>query len=378
MKIFAGKSPTERNKIIAASVLGFLSLFSLYLAFGGSIFSSRKTSVTVSVSPTPTPSPINNSAETPVRVSEEEIYREYQTTPIIYVPGSYGAPDAGRNIFAFYEPPPPTPYSPTPIPIKSPPTPTPVPTPLPQTVSFITPQSIYAGSKTFRLDVSGIGFTPETRILFNGSELPTTYFSPQQLSAEIPANLITGEGPRQIMTATPDGKLYSNQIALNIEAPPKPKFQYIGMIARKRANNDTAYFLEETNNSNVTREPTGARLNDVVGERFRVVSISSKEVVLEDVSLGFRHKLGLYDPPPGQTRPTRNNNIPTSNYTPYSPPNPLIQQIPQQQMDIPGIPNNIPRYNPTPAQPRQPANKQQKSDDDDDDDGDGDGRPDSR
>ncbi len=186
MKIFAGKSPTERNKIIAASVLGFLSLFSLYLAFGGSIFSSRKTSVTVSVSPTPTPSPVNNSTGTPVRVSEEEIYRDYTTTPIVYIPGSYGAPDAGRNIFAFYEPPPPTPYvtpleKPTPLP-----TPMPTPEPPPQAVTFITPQSVYAGSKTFRLDVSGNNFTSETRILFNGSELPTTYLSPQQLSAEIP------------------------------------------------------------------------------------------------------------------------------------------------------------------------------------------------
>ena len=373
MKIFAGKSPTERNKIIAAAVLGLLSLFSLYLAFGGSIFSSRKTSVTVSVSPTPTPSPVNNSTETPVRISEEEIYREQTTTPIVYTPGAYGAPDAGRNIFAFYEPPPPTPYSPTPLPIATPLPPTPTPIPLLQNVAFVTPQSVYAGSKTFRLDVSGSGFTPDTRILFNGSELPTTFVNAQQLSAEIPGNLIIGEGPRQIMTATPDGKLYSNQIALNIEAPPQPKFQYIGMIARKHYNNDTAYFQEENSN----KEPTGARLNSIVGERFRVVSISAKEVVLEDVSLGFRHRLALYDPPPGQARPSRNNNIPTGgNYTPYSPPNPIIQQIPQQQMDIPGIPNNIPRYNPTPAQ-RPPANKQQQQKDDDDDDDDpGDGRPD--
>lgn len=376
MKIFAGKSPTERNKIIAASVLGFLSLFSLYLAFGGSIFSSRKTSVTVGVSPTPTPSPVNNSTETPLRVSEDEFIRDATTTPIVYIPTSYGAPDPGRNIFAFYEPPPPTPYVTPPEKPTLTPKPPPPPDPLLQNVAFITPQSVYAGSKTFRLDVSGSGFTPETRILFNGSELPTTYVSPQQLSAEIPGNLIIGEGPRQIMTATPDGKLYSNQLSLNVEAPPKPKFQYIGMIARKHYNNDTAYFLEESNNSNITREPTGARLNDVVGERFRIISISNKEVVLEDVSLGFRHKLALYSPPPGQNPPSRNNNVPTrGNYTPYIPPNPVIQQIPQQQMDIPGIPNNIPRYNPTPAPQRNPANKQQQKDDDDDDDPD-DGRPD--
>ncbi len=374
MKIFAGKSPTERNKIIAAGVLGVLSLFSLYLAFGGSLFSSRKTSVTVSVSPTPTPSPVNNnSTTTPVRVSEEEIYRDYTTTPIVFDPRSAYAPDAGRNIFAFYEPPPPTPYV-TPLAKPTPtPKPPPLPEPPPQNVSFITPQSVYAGSKTFRLDVSGNSFTPETRILFNGSELPTIFVNPQQLSAEISANLIIGEGPRQIMTATPDGKLYSNQLELKIEAPPKPKFQYIGMIARKHGNNDTAYFLEE----NSTKEPTGARLNSIVSERFRVVSISAKEVVLEDTSLGFRHKLALYVPPPGQSQPSRNNNFPTGGtYIPYTQPN-IQQQIPQQipQQDIPGIPNNIPRYNQTPNNPANRQQQQQKPDDDDDDDDDGDGKP---
>ena len=381
MNIFAGKSPTERNKIIAAAVLGVMSLFSLYLAFGGSIFSSRKTTVAVTTSPTPTPSPTNASDTNPVRMSEDEVYLEYQTTPIIYTPGWFGAPDPGRNIFAFYEPPPPTPYvPPTPGPIKTPPTPTPPPPP-PQTVAFVTPQSVYAGSKTFRLDVQGSGFTPETRIIFNGSELPTIYVNPQQLSAEIPSNLILGEGPRQIMTGTPDGKLYSNPFQMNVEAPPKPKFQYIGMIARKHYNNDVAYFQEE--NAAPDKAPKGARLNDVVGDRFRVISISAKEVVLEDVSLGFRHKLALYNPPPGQSRPSGGNfpSRPQNNYQQYVPPQPQQYVQPQYpaQQEIPGIPNNIPRYNPTPnpnTNQQRPANRQrQKDDDDDDDPDDGDGRP---
>ncbi len=384
MNIFAGKSPAERNKIIAAGVLGVLSLFSLYLAFGGSLF-SRKPSVTVTTSTTPTPSPANTATTAPVRITEEEIFRDYTTTPIRYIPGAYGAPDAGRNIFAFYEPPPPTPYVPPPPTIPpTPPTPTPTPPP-PQTLAFVSPQSVYAGSKTFRLNISGNDFTPDTRILFNGSELPTVYVSPQQLSAEIPANLISSEGPRQIMTATPDGKLYSNQILINVEAPPKPKFQYIGMIARRHYNNDTAYFLEE--NSPANKEPTGARLNDVVGERFRVVSISAKEVVLEDVSLGFRHKLAIYSPPPGQSSPGRSNNTPGQgeNYVPYTPPQipnyqqQIQQQLQQQQQqqqqqEIPGIPSNIPRYNQTPVD-RNPANRQQPKKEPDDDDEDGDGKP---
>ncbi len=91
----------------------------------------------------------------------------YTTTPVIYDPGNFYAPDAGRNIFAFYEPPPPTPYSPTPTPppkpIETPPPPTPTPLP-PIMIGFVTPQSVYAGQQTFRLEVNGDKFTPESLI----------------------------------------------------------------------------------------------------------------------------------------------------------------------------------------------------------------------
>jgi hypothetical protein len=122
------------------------------------------------------------------------------------------------------------------------------------------------------------------------------------------------------------------------------------MIARKRYNNDTAYFQEQGKNT-----PVGARLNDIVGGRFRVASISASEVVLEDVSLGFRHKLALYRPAPGQTAASGNN--PNDQTFPsYNPSQPVYSQ---PQTDIPGIPNNIPRYIPPTPTP--------KSDDEDDD-----------
>ena len=71
-------------------------------------------------------------------------------------------------------------------------------------------------------------------------------------------------------------------------APPRPNFQYIGMIARKRYNNDTAYFLE-----NGKTAPFGARLNDVVSGRFRLIDISAGQAVFEDVSLGFKHRVPI-------------------------------------------------------------------------------------
>jgi hypothetical protein len=358
MKLFEGKTSAERNKIIAAIVLGVMSLGSLWFAFGGSIF-SRKPTVTVSVSPTPRPSASPNAnTEDRQMPSQDEQDLAYVNTEIRYTPGSFNAPDAGRNIFAFYEPPPPTPYV-APIPVVRTPTPIPPPDPTPTPVFYagdVMPQSVYAGSKAFRLEVNGDRFTPDSRIYFNGSELPTTFVSPQKLVAEIPASFIAGEGQRQIIVQTPDGRSYSNQVMLNVQAPPRPEFQYIGMIARRGSNNDTAYFQDKDK-----KEPFGARLNDIVSGRFRVFSISSSEVVFEDRELGFRHKVPLYRPAPGQSaavgRPSSPVGVPNT-YTPYNP-----AANPQE---IPGIPNNIPRY--VPPQQRQQTDKNDDDDDDDDND----------
>ena len=357
MKLFAGKSPTERNKIIAAIVLGVLSLFSLWIGLGGGSLFSSKPSVTVSVSPTPKSSPSPNANRDDAQMpSRNEIDGIYTTIPVVYSPVNFGAPDAGRNIFAFYEPPKPTPYV-TPSPVFKPPTPIPPPPPTPTPeflASSVTPQSVYAGQKGFRLEVYGDRFTPDSRIYFNGNELATVFVSPQKLTAEIAANLIAAEGARQIIVQTPDGKFYSNQMMFNVQAPPKPDtLTYIGMIARKGYNNDTAYFQDKNK-----KDPFTARLNDTVAGRFRLFSISPEEVVLVDKELGFPHPLRLSRPVPGQNTSAQ---PPTGRRGDPRVYNPNIN--PQE---IPGIPSNIPRYVP-PPQPRQNANRNNDDDDDDDD-----------
>lgn len=359
MNPFAGKSPTERNKIIAALVLGVLALGALFFAFGGSIFSSGP-KITVSVSPTP-----KAGSTVPVNPSDLEMPSQsdqlfgFTTTPVVYNGVAAGA-DPGRNIFAFYEPPPPcgsasNPCPPPPIKTATPATPTPTPDIF---ITGMNPQSVYAGSRSFRIEISGERMLPNAKIYFSQNEVPTTFLNESRMMAEIPSNFITSEGPRQIIIQTPDGKKYSNPVTLNVQAPPRPQFQYIGMIARRGSNNDTAYFMEQGRQT-----PISARLSDVVGGRFRLMSISSEETLFEDVNLGFKHKVPLFRPAPGTattSAPVRGG-IPTvENYVPYSPAT-NFQVQPGQS--IPGIPDNIPRYVP-PAANRQPDRK------DEDDDGD--------
>jgi hypothetical protein len=355
MSLFEGKSPSERNKIIAAAVLGVLALGALFFAFGRGLFAST-TKVTVSVSPTPKPAatPAQTTADNFKLPTAAERDFVYATVPVVYDPGVHSAPDAGRNIFAFYEPPPPTPYVQPPLPTPPPPKPTPTP---PYTLTYVNPQTVFAGSRGFRIEVNGDKFESTSHIYFGQSELPTQFLSPQRMVADVPASMIATEGPRQVIVQSPDGKKYSTQFILTVQAPPKPSFQYIGMVARKRFNNDTAYFMLQG-----TQSPVSARLNDIVGGRFKLVSISAKETVFEDTSLGFRHSVPLYVPPPGTAVNTGpNQGFPGSPTYPY---NPNVQQM----QPYPGIPENIPRYVP-------PANRPQTDKKDDDDDDDTDGKP---
>ncbi|MBC7900983.1 MAG: hypothetical protein H7070_13135 [Saprospiraceae bacterium] len=370
MKLFEGKSPTERNKIIAAAVLGVLCLAVLYYTFGRGLFGGTTPTTTVKISTTPktTSSPTVNADDFKLPTKNEQDF-EYTTTAINYRPDDFRAPDPGRNIFAFYEPPPPCKGAecPTPIPppvVINPPTPEPTP---PILIAFVTPQSVYAGSKTFRMEVTGDRFTPDARIYFSQSELRTTFISGQKMIADVPANFIAAEGPRQILVQTLDGKAYSNQVLLNVQAPPAPQFTYIGMIARKRANNDTAYFLEAGKTAPLTH-----RLNDVVSGRFRLMSISETETVLEDVNLGFRHRLPLVRTSAGGSsspQPSRPGGFPSGGtYVPYNQGFPPTTNIPQS---IPGIPDNIPRYVPPDTAKTPRAQPEKKDVDDEDDDGDG-------
>ena len=363
MKIFEGKSPTERNKIIAASVLGLLALVALTYTFGGMFFGKKPT--TVSTSPTPKPSVLPNSQTISALPTAEETDFVYSTTPVYYN-GTPFAPDAGRNIFAFYEPPPPTPYSPTPV---RTPTPfievvvTPIPTPTPPfTIFTASPANgavIYAGQQGFRIEINGDKFTPDSQIIVNNQALPTTFVSSQRLTADIPTEFLRSAGNLMITVATPDGKLYSNAVSLGIQAPPLPQFKYIGVTIRKGNNNNTATILEDPKKESLVR------LNDNIGGRFKVVSIAKNEIVVQDVVLGFSYRKAIEMIGQATTSSRGDTQNPNFNGNPTTNPN--------QPNCIPGIPCNIPLYNPNNSsidQRQQQKQQQQKDDYDDDDDGD--------
>ena len=200
-------------------------------------------------------------------------------TPISCCPPPSGDAVVGRNIFGFYEKPLPAPKSTAETVV---PTPTPIPPP-PIPLASISPQSVFARTGNFTLQLSGNKFGPADRVYIEGQELPTQYRSMQQLTATVPASLITSQGPRNVEVRTPDGKLYSNKLALTVMQPPAPTYTYVGFLKRPRAN--TAVLKDSRGELYSVRE------GDIVESRFRVAEISERGVEVVDKDLNIKHTM---------------------------------------------------------------------------------------
>lgn len=267
MQFFDPNNPNEKKKMIAAGVLALIAIIILgYVFFGGS--SSKPPTNQTATRPSPTVRPGNNPGNEPPPDVDRSIYQ-----PVNYNPAVPAVGEANRNIFAYYEAP-----SPTPKPVHiATPMPTPVP---PLMVSSLAPSTVYAGTPAdFTLQVSGDKFTPAVHVILDGRDLPTRFISSQQLFATVSQTLIRNAGVRQVMARSSDGNLYSNTMTLNISPPQPPNFTYVGIIGKPRFN-DTAV-LQDKGNKDFIRVQRG----DPVGGRFRVVSISEREVVLIDATL---------------------------------------------------------------------------------------------
>jgi hypothetical protein len=280
--------PGERKKLIWAAVLGLVSVVFLWWALIG-FGSGSKSPNTPRATATPAPSgPGSRTTQTAAatqpqnQAPSQNVLDLQQFAPIVYHPSSYSAPDVKRNIFAYYVPPPPAP-----APTVQQPTPTPTPPP-PLLLASVSPSNVYARSADFKLEVAGDKFTPATKIYLDGREMPTNYISPQQLSTNVSATMIAAPGSRNIIVRNADNSLYSNQAMLSIAAPPTPNYLYVGIISPHTRVEDTA-LVQDKSNKNVLNVHRG----DVLSGRFRVTSISEKELVMMDTTLKIKHTLAM-------------------------------------------------------------------------------------
>jgi hypothetical protein len=296
MQLVDLNKPGEKKKLIAAGVLGLAAILVLWWVFIG--FDSGTPTAS---RPRPTPTPPQRSgpqtgpgtATTPRPEPAVANYADYRE--VIFQHSSYSAPAAGRNIFAYVE-------APVKV-VEAPVTPTPTPTPPPPVLlASISPSNVYARTADFKLELAGDKFSRDLRVFIDSSELPTTYISPQQLATTVPANMIAAPGVRNVEVRTPDGSIYSAQLQINVADPPKPNYSYIGIIGTPNRVGDTA-LVQDRNNKSIV----GVFRGDVIGGRFRVTSISDKELVVTDTTLKIKHVLAMSegDRGPGpSSRPT--------------------------------------------------------------------------
>jgi hypothetical protein len=274
------RNPSERNKLVLAAVLGLVAIVFLWWTFFG--FGSSSTKVPPRAAGQSTPSTVSRrtTAVPAQSVVEFKGTDLDQLQPVNFEYAAITVPEARRNIFIYYEPPPPV--------QKESVVPTPTPTPVPPVLlASLSPANVYARTGDFTLEISGDKFTPQLRITIDSSELPTRYINPQQLSTTVPAAVIANPGGRQVMLRSADGKLYSNTAALSVAAPPTPNYSYIGIIGTPRWV-DTAILLDKA-----SKETLNVQRGDLLGGRFRVTSISEKEVVVVDSNLKVKHTLAM-------------------------------------------------------------------------------------
>jgi hypothetical protein len=283
MALFEGKTPAERNKMIAAIALPLIAfIFVVRMLFFGGPEGPRSASTnTNSKRPSQRNAQPTNSNARGANATANGTNPEDNTasiTPIDCCAPPSGGSDVGRNIFAFYEKPVTTKG---PVEVVVPPA-TPTPTP-PILLASLAPQSVFAKTGNFTLQVSGDKFGPADRVYIEGQEVPTQYRSMQQLTATVSSSLIAGPGTRNVVVRTPDGKLYSNPQTLNVMQPPAPTYTYVGFLKRPRIN--TAVLKDSRGELYSVRE------GDIVEGRFRVTEISERGVDVVDKDLNIKHTM---------------------------------------------------------------------------------------
>lgn len=91
--------------------------------------------------------------------------------------------------------------------------------PAPPSVTSLGPQSATAGGAGFMLAIDGTAFTPGATSMWGATPLDTTYVSPTQLTASVPASLIVNSGTGSVTVTTAQGTSAPAAFTIN-PAPP--------------------------------------------------------------------------------------------------------------------------------------------------------------
>jgi outer membrane protein assembly factor BamB len=87
-------------------------------------------------------------------------------------------------------------------------------------VTTVSPSTLAAGGSPSVLTVNGSGFDATAQVYWNGNLLATTFVSPTQLTAQVPASLITTPGAFPVTVIDGDVGVASNAISVDVSSLP--------------------------------------------------------------------------------------------------------------------------------------------------------------
>jgi IPT/TIG domain len=82
-------------------------------------------------------------------------------------------------------------------------------------IAAIMPNTMAAGSAAFTLTVNGTGFAGNSVVVWNSTNMATSFVSGQQLTAQIPAAQLATAGMASVHVNTPGTGIYANGVNSN-------------------------------------------------------------------------------------------------------------------------------------------------------------------
>jgi disulfide bond formation protein DsbB len=134
------------------------------------------------------------------------------------------------------------------------------------------PGSVYAGSDTVTLNVSGSNFTPDSIVLFNNTFLPTTYYNSGRLTAVLNRSNLNYAGNHTIAVLNPNyGGGTSNRLNFSVLNNPNP-------VIYTTASNNTP----TTNASNTTASSAPKNATTAKATTAKTTNSTSTKTTLSD------------------------------------------------------------------------------------------------
>ncbi|HKZ78604.1 MAG TPA: IPT/TIG domain-containing protein, partial [Pyrinomonadaceae bacterium] len=168
--------------------------------------------------------------------------------------------------------------------------------PIPAATS-ISPTSAIAGNAGFTLTVNGTNFVSQSVVRFNGSDLPTTFVSSTQLTAQVSASNIQASGvfPVTVFNPAPGGGT-SSAINLTVSPAPLPAINSLSPAALIAGGPDLVLTVNGTNfiNSSIVRFNGVNRATTFVSGTQLTATI-----LAADISSAGSFPITVFTPAPG-------------------------------------------------------------------------------